>query len=224
MKVLRRGPISRPSSICCRRLLSSGSQNVVIALGSNVGDSVQAFQDSLSHMRALGTLVDTSFLYESKPMYFTDQPSFLNAACLLRTTLSPTQLISELKRIEETVGRRKTFQNGPRVIDLDIVFYGSERIHIGASSGAYPLTVPHERMHERAFVVKPVLDMLPDHLHPTLNKSIAQLWKQLPAPEQSSIQRVLPLGRAPKGHRMLLPLSAPFYISGILNVTPDRYQ
>lgn len=202
---------------------ATSNVNVVIALGSNVGDSVQIFQDSLLHLSKLGTLLDTSFLYESKPMYFIDQPSFLNAACLLQTKLSAIQLISELKKIETTVGRRETFQNGPRVIDLDIVFYGSECIKMGSSSDSkYPLVVPHERMHERAFVVKPVLDMLPNHLHPKLTKSISQLWAELPPSEQSSSQRVLPAGRLHNGSRRLLPLNVPFYICGILNVTPDR--
>ena len=198
----------------------TATTNVVIALGSNVGDSVQVFQDSLLHLSALGTLTDTSFLYESKPMYFVDQPSFLNAACLLRTSVSATQLISELKKIEATVGRRKTFQNGPRVIDLDIIFYGSERV-ISADT-SFPLKIPHERMHERAFVLKPVLDMAPDYIHPTLTKSISQLWAELPLSEQSSIQRVIPMGRLQNGTRRFLPLNTLFYICGILNVTPDR--
>jgi len=101
-------------------------------------------------------------LYESKPMYFTDQDLFLNAACVLETKLGAVDLLDQLQRIEKELGRVETFRNGPRSIDLDVVLYGSEVINTDR------LIVPHPKIAERAFVLKPLCDIIPsDTMHPT---------------------------------------------------------
>ena len=90
---------------------------------------MQAFRDALRHLRRLGEVRRTSFLYETAPMYVTDQATFLNAACLLRTSLSPERLLRELKAIEAAVGRQQSYRNGPRLIDVDIILYGNHTVH-----------------------------------------------------------------------------------------------
>ena len=110
---------------------SPGADDAVdayISIGSNVGDRVQAFRDALRHLRRLGEVRRTSFLYETAPMYVTDQATFLNAACLLRTSLSPELLLRELKAIEAAVVRKQSFRNGPRLIDVDIILYGNRTV------------------------------------------------------------------------------------------------
>ena len=145
-----------------------------IGLGSNVGDRVEAFREALQHLRRLGKVVCTSFLYETPPMYVTDQATFLNAACHLQTSLSPDQLLSELKHIETVIGRKQSFRNGPRLIDVDIILYGNHSIDTPH------LQIPHQRLHERAFVLRPLCDMNPSLPHPLLKQTMKELLSKLP--------------------------------------------
>jgi len=215
----------------------SMKENVFIALGSNIGDRSAALIDALQRLRSLGDVVSTSFLYETQPMYVTDQPSFLNAACLLRTSLPPLQLLKELKSVEDIVGRRKTFRNGPRVIDLDIIMYGNQTIN------APDLIVPHLRLHERGFVLKPLNDIAPHLFHPLKNQTIEQLLSALPIDDVSGMRRVVPLGgrkinsssssslssssssnsSSIEGAKMI-DMTKQVLICGILNVTPDSFS
>jgi 2-amino-4-hydroxy-6-hydroxymethyldihydropteridine diphosphokinase len=198
--------------------------DAIIALGSNMGDSSKVIYDSLQQLRSEGTLISTSFLYESKPKYYENQSTFLNAACLVRTTISdPNEIIFKLKEIEKKMGRKETFPNGPRLIDLDLIFFNN-MTYLSPESSLFPLIIPHPRMHERAFVLKPILDINPDFQHPKLMKSIRQLWEDLSDQEKSSIKRILPLGKSLYGHRRQLVFDKPYYISAILNVTPDRLK
>ena len=101
-------------------------------------------------------------------MYYAEQDLFLNAACLLETKLEAWDLLDQLKRIEKDLGRIETFQNGPRIIDLDVLLYGKEII------SSNHLVVPHPRIAERAFVLKPLCDILPkDTRHPHFSESFA---------------------------------------------------
>ena len=194
--------------------------NAVIAIGSNMGDSVKIMTDVIYKIQSmgLGEIESTSFLYESKPMYYSNQPSFLNAACLLKTKCSPENLLKQLKDIEKLIGRQETFRNGPRLIDLDIVFYDNDCLNIA------DLQIPHMRMHERSFVLKPCLDVVPNYIHPILNKSIKQLWNELSNESKKECQRVFPLGKKRDGTRRLISLDKKAYICGILNVTPDSFS
>ena len=172
--------------------LSSSAAVVVdtyIGLGSNVGDRVEAFREALQHLRRLGKVACTSFLYETPPMYVTDQATFLNAACHLQTSLSPEQLLMELKNIETIIGRKQSFRNGPRLIDVDIILYGNHSIDTPH------LQIPHQRLHERAFVLRPLCDMNPSLQHPTLNQTMKELLKKLPLSACADIKRVVPLGK-----------------------------
>ncbi|TYG41638.1 hypothetical protein ES288_D12G191800v1 [Gossypium darwinii] len=133
----------------------SPDQEVVIALGSNVGDRLNNFNQALQLMRKSGIhITKHGCLYETAPAYVTDQPRFLNSAVRAVTKLGPHELLGVLKTIERNMGRSGGIRYGPRPIDLDILFYGKYQI------GSDKLTVPHERIRERPFVMAPLMDLL----------------------------------------------------------------
>ncbi|KAL9008960.1 MAG: hypothetical protein Q9173_005972, partial [Seirophora scorigena] len=131
--------------------LKSDNHRALVALGSNLGDRVGMIEQACTEMQLRGLKVlRTSSLYESEPMYKTDQPSFVNGVCQIETTVSPIELLNQLKHIEELLGRVKTIENGPRTVDLDVLLYDNqivdnERLHI-----------PHPRISEREFVLRPL--------------------------------------------------------------------
>jgi 2-amino-4-hydroxy-6-hydroxymethyldihydropteridine diphosphokinase len=101
-------------------------------------------------------------------MYYAEQDLFLNAACMLETKLGAEDLLDRLQRIEKDLGRIETFKNGPRSIDLDVLLYGMESI------SSNRLIVPHPKIAERPFVLKPLLDILPkDTRHPYFSETFA---------------------------------------------------
>jgi len=128
-----------------------------VGIGSNLEDpraQVQAaFQelDKLPHTR----VVKKSSLYRSAPIGYADQPDFINAVAEIETSLSADEILVQLKAIETRHGRTRSFANAPRTLDLDLLLYGDARIR------AKGLVVPHPRMHERAFVLKPLLEIAP---------------------------------------------------------------
>jgi 2-amino-4-hydroxy-6-hydroxymethyldihydropteridine diphosphokinase len=131
-------------------------KTVYIALGSNLGDRVEnlllARERIVSpHVR----LSRASSIYETAPREVLDQPWFLNQVVAAETTLFPRQLLARLLRIEQEMGRRRTMDKGPRVIDLDILLFGDAVIH------AAGLEIPHPRMAERRFVLEPLAELAP---------------------------------------------------------------
>jgi 2-amino-4-hydroxy-6-hydroxymethyldihydropteridine diphosphokinase len=132
-----------------------------IGLGANLGDSQAVLAQALAELAALpGThLVATSPLYRSAPIDAAG-PDFVNAVALLRTELAPHALLTQLQRIEAAHGRERPYRNAPRTLDLDLLLYGEARIDDAG------LTIPHPRMHERAFVLRPLADVAPDALIP----------------------------------------------------------
>ncbi|WFD44789.1 trifunctional dihydropteroate synthetase [Malassezia psittaci] len=194
--------------------------SAVIAFGSNLGDRLAHIETALELLDAHEDvkIIDTSFLYETQPMYYTDQPRFLNGACRVLTRLSPNALLKFTQHIEKQVGRNKDHVpvNGPRVIDLDILLYGEQQIHDGDH-----LIVPHPRIAERAFALLPLTDLMPNVEHPVLQRSMQQLsnalWRR-DAFESKDVARVLPLKRTQWrwGQRTL--------VMAILNATPDSFS
>lgn len=181
-----------------------------IAIGSNVGDRVSAFSHAINKLKHdVGIIHSTSYLYETPPMYYTDQPSFLNAMILVETKLSPFDLLKSLKNIEDTVGRQVSFRNGPRLIDLDIVMYNDAHIEDEI------LQIPHPRLHERAFVLKPLVDINPALVHPTLKKSMSELLRNINCDD---IKRRWPIGNK------LHDFDSNVLLFGILNITPDSFS
>ena len=128
-----------------------------IGLGSNVGDRMANLGDAVARIACMpDTHVDhASHVFESEPAYQTDQPPFANAVIEIETLISPETVLAQLQQIEEDMGRVRAEENGPRVIDLDILLFGDEEIV------TEELTIPHPRMLERAFVVTPLLEIAP---------------------------------------------------------------
>lgn len=203
---------------------------VYLALGSNQGDRSRAIYQALQELKSIGNIKATSFLYETAPMYVKSQSTFLNAACLIETLLSPLELLDALKNIEKQVGRTTSFRNGPRLIDLDILFYDRDIF------SNEKLIFPHPRLCERVFVLKPLCDIAPSFVHPSLSSppiTLLDLYSALPLSERNEIKRVMPVYNHyynttrmihfPEDHSSV-NTELPSYplIMGILNLTPDR--
>lgn len=128
-----------------------------VAFGTNLGDRMENITVALE---ALDRVPDTkvlarSHIYETAPWGYLDQPNFLNGVAQIETDLSPAALLGALLGIEAAMGRLRTIKNGPRVIDLDLLLYDD------VISNTKELILPHPRMLERAFVLKPLTDLLP---------------------------------------------------------------
>jgi 2-amino-4-hydroxy-6-hydroxymethyldihydropteridine diphosphokinase len=155
-----------------------------VGLGSNLGDRAAYLLLGLS---ALSRLPKTHLLRLS-PVYETDpvgppQPPYLNMVAELETELSPKGLLAEMLRVEKALGRERRERWGPRTLDLDLLLYGDLVLEEAG------LSVPHPRLHERAFVLVPLLDLLPEGRHPLLGRSFAELLASLDA---SSVRPLVP--------------------------------
>lgn len=129
-----------------------------VGVGSNLDGPQRQVAQALDELDGIpGTrVVKRSSLYRSAPVGYTAQPEFVNAVAALDTTLDPDALLGELQAIEARHGRSRSFPNAPRSLDLDLLLYGE------VEQRSARLTLPHPRMHERAFVLRPLLDLAPD--------------------------------------------------------------
>ena len=141
--------------------------DVLIALGSNVGNSLENLQEAVRRLSQELNLIEVSAIYETAPMYVEDQPKFLNAAILVKTDRGPREVLKLLKSLEQQIGRQTRQVYGPREIDLDLIAYGavSYRFTDGKTK---VLQVPHPRVPERRFVLQPLSDVAPDFNLPGL--------------------------------------------------------
>ncbi|MBU2063556.1 MAG: 2-amino-4-hydroxy-6-hydroxymethyldihydropteridine diphosphokinase [Candidatus Omnitrophica bacterium] len=147
-----------------------------IGIGSNLGRRKLNIQNALSLLTRKNTvkLLKISSFYETKPVGGPKQPGFLNAAAIVRTELSPKQLLSLLKDIEKRLGRNfNSVRWGPRPIDLDILFYDKRVMR------TKDLTVPHPQVTERLFVLRPLAQIAPRYKHPNFKKTVKKLLDEL---------------------------------------------
>ncbi len=144
-----------------------------IAFGSNIGDTEANINRALEILKQEIKILKVSSFYETKPMYLENQEWFLNGAAKVETELTPKNLLDFLKNAEKKMGRKEVGRNGPRVIDLDILFYGDQIINES------DLHIPHPKIGERAFVLVPLAEIEPDLIHPVYRKSVTTLLADL---------------------------------------------
>jgi 2-amino-4-hydroxy-6-hydroxymethyldihydropteridine diphosphokinase len=144
-------------------------ETVYLGLGSNLGDRVAHLREAVQRVHAFVEIEKVSQLYVAAPLGYVRDDAFVNAALVGKTTLRPPELLDAIEDIEQIMGRKIGVQFGPRHIDLDILLYGNLELETPR------LKIPHARMHQRAFVLKPLADLNPKLMHPTLFYTIAQL-------------------------------------------------
>jgi 2-amino-4-hydroxy-6-hydroxymethyldihydropteridine diphosphokinase len=142
---------------------------VYLALGSNLGNREDNLKEAISALPPQMDVKAKSHVYETPPWGYEDQPRFLNQVVKAQTYLQPEPLLKHIKRLEVALGRKATFRNGPRVIDIDILLYDDLVLNTPI------LTLPHPHMHERGFVLLPMMDIDPDLIHPLTRKSVREM-------------------------------------------------
>ena len=154
-----------------------GSTVAGIALGSNLGEREQNLAAAVRAVGSLGKVLAVSSSIDTAPVGYLDQPRFLNGALLLRTSLPAVVLLESLLTIERDMGRDRANvpAKGPRLIDLDLIFYGDLVLE------TKELTLPHPAMQEREFVLAPLAEIAPRWVHPVLGASVAELLARLSA-------------------------------------------
>ena len=150
------------------------STDVYLGLGGNLGDPPATFRKAIGQISDFAQIIGVSKLYRSKPYGFSDQPDFFNAAARITTDLDPLDLLARLQEIEQKLGKKVVRENGPRIIDLDLLLYGNETLNLP------DLQLPHPGILERDFVLRPLHDLNPDLSHPnwqekSLRDAIAEL-------------------------------------------------
>lgn len=131
---------------------------------------------AINHLQEFCVIHKKSSIIRTKAQYISDQPDFANQVIYGETSLSPQELLSHLKAIEEKMGRQTTYRNGPRLIDLDILYYGDLVLE---QKEPFELIIPHPRIQERLFVLEPLLEIAPDHICPKTGLSLKSLRERL---------------------------------------------
>ena len=148
---------------------------VYLSLGSNLGSPEMELRRAIENLALLGTVSKVSSFYKTEPVERTAQPWFVNCAVELKTDKMPRQLIKGILKLEESMGRKRTQDKGPRNIDIDILLFGNSVVD------TKELTIPHPAMHQRRFVLEPLAEIAPQQRHPVLKKTIRELRDALPA-------------------------------------------
>lgn len=178
-----------------------------LGLGTNLGNRIENLKRAVSALETTEGVhaLRLSWVYETAPWGPVEQPDFLNMAVAITTDLPPAALLDRVKQIEQELGREESERWGPRLIDVDVLFYGDRVVNDGG------LQIPHRRLEERAFVLAPMADLAPDLVHPQSGHTVREM---LSAHPRDAVRRLpLPLlwGRRT-------------YVMGILNVTPDSFS
>lgn len=146
-----------------------------LSLGSNLGDRAENLRTAIGQLEAAGRLVARSAMYETQPVDVPNQPWFLNCVVAVETELGPRELLNLALRIEAAMGRLRMREKGARNIDIDVVLFGDLVIDEPG------LRIPHRAMHQRRFVLEPLVEIAPEVRHPEIGKSMRELLAELPA-------------------------------------------
>lgn len=147
--------------------------SVYLSLGSNMGNREENLKKALGFLSERTQLEKLSSVYDTTPVGNENQPRFLNMVCRVSTMLQPVALLTMIKDVENKLGRRPKTHNLPRPIDIDILFYGDQII------STPDLVIPHPRLHERAFVLVPLIEIAPDLVHPVNKHMVKALLKSV---------------------------------------------
>lgn len=142
---------------------------IYLALGSNLGDRMGNLASAVERLSEKITIKKVSSVYETEPVYYKEQPLYLNAVLSAITELEPSDLLLFVKSIESDLGRQPSFRNAPRLIDIDILFYGDRVVQTAE------LTIPHPSVEERAFVLVPLAEIAPELVHPVTREKVEDL-------------------------------------------------
>jgi len=153
-------------------------KTVYLSLGSNIGDRAANLREAIARVGELGEVTATSSFYETEPVDFLAQPWFLNCAVAVSTDKLPRQFLGALQKIEQEMGRKRAQPKGPRVIDLDILMFGSAVVDTSQ------LVIPHPAMHERRFVLEPLAEIAAEARHPVFKRTVRELRDALPPGQQ----------------------------------------
>ena len=145
-----------------------------LGLGSNIGDKEAQITQALDRLAKVSTVKRISPFYLTEPVGLKDQAWFLNCVAEVETEKDPEKLLSALQSIEKKMGKTKIKINSPRTIDIDILFYDNQVVN------QKNLVIPHPRLHTRLFVLRPMMDLNPDFVHPVLKKTIQKLYTEQP--------------------------------------------
>jgi 2-amino-4-hydroxy-6-hydroxymethyldihydropteridine diphosphokinase len=157
------------------------SHLIYLSLGSNLGDRLANLQNAISSLPPNIQPLTRSSVYETSPWGYSDQPDFYNQVIKAETLFEPTDVLATIKNLEVSLGRQETFRFGPRLIDLDLLFFDTLILN------SPKLTIPHPRITERAFVLVPLAEIAPDLIHPGVGKTIQQLKSSI---DNSSVKLI----------------------------------
>lgn len=177
---------------------------IYLATGSNLGNRLASLRAVEGALGGSVRILRASPVYETAPWGYAAQQNFLNQALEAETDLPPLELLARLKQAEKDLGRQPTFPNGPRAVDIDILFYGDETFDLPG------LSVPHPRMRGRSFVLRPLADLCPERVHPLHGLTVRALADETP-PETIWRYKGLAYGERT-------------FVMGILNLTPDSFS
>jgi 2-amino-4-hydroxy-6-hydroxymethyldihydropteridine diphosphokinase len=163
--------------------MNDSLHTVYIGLGTNLGDRLANLAAARQALPPNVLLLEASPIYETRPWGYADQPDFLNQVVKAQTGLAPMDLLTYLKQCEVRLGRTPTFKNGPRQVDLDLLFFDDLVLD------SPTLTVPHLGIPERAFVLAPLADIAPDYCHPVSGKTVKQLLEGV---DTTDVKKIYP--------------------------------